>query len=98
MAANDARVSDLNRDETEQRHPFAEALEVSRPRVVETAEELDALPVDSVVIDFAGTPRTKRHGDSHMPAGWTHAGRDPISSALLADGRPMAVLYEPREG
>lgn len=60
-----------------------------------TAEELDALPVDSVVVDSVGTPRTKRYGDSVMGAGWTHAGRGPLSARELADGKPMLVVHTP---
>ncbi|OBK09035.1 hypothetical protein A5746_00940 [Mycolicibacterium conceptionense] len=63
--------------------------------VIETVEQLDALPLNTVVVDAAGIPRTSRHGDSHMPGGWTHAGRSPLSSHELADGRPMRVVYNP---
>ncbi len=75
---------------------FAIRSVVAGPRdVVMTAEELDALPIDTVVVDRAGIPRTKRRGDSSLPAGWTHAGRDPISSAMLADGHPLVIVYRP---
>lgn len=67
----------------------------SRPRTVNSAAELDALPVNSVVVDASDAPRTKRYGDSHMGAGWTNAGRSPLSSRELADGRPMRVLFTP---
>ena len=67
----------------------------SKPRTVNSAAELDALPVNSVVVDASDTPRTKRYGDSHMGAGWTNAGRSPLSSRELADGRPMRVLFTP---
>lgn len=60
-----------------------------------TADELDALPVDSVVVDIYGTPRMKRRADSVMGAGWTNAGRSPLSARELADGRPMHVVYVP---
>lgn len=69
----------------------------SKPRTVNSAAELDALPVNSVVVDASDTPRTKRYGDSHMGAGWTNAGRSPLSSRELADGRPMRVLFTPGE-
>ncbi|OYN80443.1 hypothetical protein [Mycolicibacterium sphagni] len=62
---------------------------------IRTVEELDALPLDSVVVDRAGIPRTKRGGDSHMPAGWTHAGRSPLRSHELADGRAMLLIWHP---
>ncbi|WP_165069690.1 hypothetical protein [Marisediminicola senii] len=65
-------------------------------RTVTTVEELDALPLDSVVVDFAGCPRTKRAGNSHMPGGWTHGGNSPLRSTELADGHPMRVIYEGR--
>ncbi|MDJ0405863.1 hypothetical protein QNA23_20385 [Rhodococcus erythropolis] len=69
----------------------------SKPLTVNSAAELDALPVNSVVVDASDTPRTKRYGDSHMGAGWTNAGRSPLSSRELADGRPMRVLFTPGE-
>ncbi|MCW2300715.1 hypothetical protein [Rhodococcus erythropolis] len=68
-----------------------------KPRTVNSATELDALPVNSVVVDASDTPRTKRYGDSHMGAGWTNAGRSPLSSRELADGRPMRVLFTPED-
>ena len=67
----------------------------SKPRTVNSTADLDALPVNSVVVDASDTPRTKRYGDSHMGAGWTNAGRSPLSSLELADGRPMRVLFTP---
>ncbi len=72
-----------------------EKIEALKPRTVNSATELDALPVNSVVVDASDTPRTKRYGDSHMGAGWTNAGRSPLSSRELADGRPMRVLFTP---
>lgn len=71
--------------------------ELERARGVEitTAAELDALPIDSVVVDVAGIQRAARHGDSHMAGGWTHAGRSPLKSRELADGRPMRVVWRP---
>lgn len=62
-------------------------------REVTTAAELDTLPVDTVVVDTSGVPRTKRYPDTHMGGGWTHAGRVPLSSQMLADGRPLTVVY-----
>ena len=75
---------------------LAMALEASQPRVVTTVEELDTLPLDAVVVDFAGCPRTKRGRDSYMPAGWTNAGKSPLRSTELANGHPMKVVYEGR--
>lgn len=66
------------------------------PRVT-TTEELDSLPLGSVVVDFAGTARTKRRGDSLMPGGWTAGGRLPLTSRELADGHQMTVVYAPEE-
>lgn len=66
-----------------------------KPRTVTTEAELDALPVNSVVVDTSGVPRTKRYGDSHMGAGWTHAGRGPLRSCELVDGQPMTVVFTP---
>jgi len=68
-----------------------------RCRKVLTAEELDALPFGSVVVDYAGVARTKRRRDSIMPGGWTSAGRTPISSKELADGHNMVVVWVPGE-
>lgn len=62
---------------------------------IATVEQLDALPLDTVVVDAVGIPRTKRHGNSHMSAGWTHAGNSPLKSNELADGRPMCVVSHP---
>lgn len=62
---------------------------------IETSEQLDALPLNAVVVDASAIPRTSRHGDSHMPGGWTHAGRSPLKSRELADGRPMFVAWHP---
>ena len=67
-----------------------------KPRTITTVEELDALPLDSVVVDRHGTPRTKRAGDSYMGAGWTHAGNSPLTSRELADGYLMHVAYNPK--
>ena len=64
-------------------------------RTVRTAAELDALPLDTVVVDAAGIPRTKRAGNSHMSGGWTHAGNSPLRSRELADGRAMWVVWHP---
>lgn len=69
-----------------------------RPRAgdqIETVEQLDALPVGSVVVDAVDTARMKRNADSYMGAGWTDAGRSPLWSNELADGRPMRVLHIP---
>jgi hypothetical protein len=63
-------------------------------RTVTTVDELNALPLDTVVVDYAGVPRTKRSGNSHMPGGWTHAGNSPLRATELADGHPMTVVYE----
>ena len=67
-----------------------------KPRVITTVAELTACNLDAVVVDFGGCPRTKRAGNSHMGGGWTHAGNSPLSSAELADGRPMTVVFEGR--
>lgn len=62
---------------------------------IRTVEQLDALPRDAVVVDAVGIPRTKRHGNSHMPGGWTHAGNSPLTSRELADGRDMWIAFHP---
>jgi hypothetical protein len=68
-------------------------LAAAHSTTVTTAEELNALPVGSVVVDASGTARMNRHGDSHMGGGWTHAGRHPLKSTELANGRPMTVVH-----
>jgi len=69
-------------------------LEHSTPNVyVTTVEELDALPVDSVVVDRHGTPSVKRRGASHMVAGWMNAARSPLTSRELADGYLLRVVH-----
>lgn len=67
---------------------------LTRPAIT-TVEELDALPLNTVVVDAVGIPRTKRHGNSHMSGGWTHAGNSPLTSRELADGRAMTVVWHP---
>lgn len=62
---------------------------------IRTRDELAALPLKTVVVDAVGIPRTKRHGNSHMPGGWTHAGNSPLTSTELADGRDMVVAWHP---
>lgn len=64
--------------------------------LVTTAEELDALPVDSVVVDRHDIPRTKRSDDTHADARWTNAGRYPLTSSELADGYYLRVVYNPK--
>lgn len=66
-------------------------------RVIVTADELDALGLGAAVLDIAGVVRTKRARDSHLGAGWTEAGRTPLSAIELADGKPMVVLYDPKD-
>ena len=65
------------------------------PVTVTTVEELDALPVGSVVVDRYGVVRTKRGGNTHMSRGWTAFGNHPIHTLMLADGQPMAVVWRP---
>ncbi|MFC8921719.1 hypothetical protein [Cellulosimicrobium sp. NPDC057127] len=72
----------------------AALVERGEPEVT-TAAELDALPADTVVVDRFGVPRTKRLADSCLPAGWTHAGRETLSSHQLADGQPLRVVFVP---
>lgn len=82
-------------DEAPQKHAEHVHAEWVAARTIETVEQLDALPLNSVVVDASGIPRTNRTGDSVMRGGWTNAGRIPISSRELADGRPMVVVYHP---
>jgi hypothetical protein len=60
----------------------------SKPRMITTAEELDALPDDSVVLDEMDGPLTKV-GD------WWHSPSDEMRShsAII----PATVLYTPKE-
>ncbi|WP_027503342.1 hypothetical protein [Rhodococcus sp. UNC363MFTsu5.1] len=62
---------------------------------ITTVEELDALPFGSAIVDVAGVVRTKERRHSRFPGGWASAGKDPCPTALLADGRPLTVLFQP---
>lgn len=57
--------------------------------------KLDAETVQGdVCIDDVGTTRQRRYGNTHMGAGWTQYGCDPLTTReLLEDGkRPVWVL------
>jgi hypothetical protein len=64
-----------------------------KPRTITTAEELDALPVGSVLLDVDGNTSRKFHG------GWRTTVVEPDGSAWLSDcmedaDMPATVLYE----
>lgn len=94
MAAALSALSGTN-DQQDEKHTVSRDVSSPAETEVTTAEELEALPFGSVVVDFAGTARTKRRSDSHMGYGWTAGGRHPISSGFLADGRTMKVIHRP---
>ncbi len=58
-----------------------------KPRTITTAEELDALPDDAVVLDDMDGPLTKM-GD------WWHSPADEMRSAQVI--LPTTVLWEPQ--
>lgn len=71
----------------------------SRPRVVETVEELDALPVGSVVLDKAGDVGKLICDYSNDPAGellWELAGYGATFGASDVD-LPATVIHLPEE-
>lgn len=82
--------------------PFVDALgDLLRPpvRVIQTPEELDALPVGTIVLDFFAAGCTRVHPDPVV--GWVRA-----TSALPSDRfghhqhppyLPAIVLHEPEE-
>lgn len=72
------------------------------PHFVVTAEELEALPFGTFTLDVYG--KVRGHvcgwpGASLIPSGWAQAGHahGPISSTMLADGKPLLVLWNPQE-
>lgn len=63
------------------------------PHIIYTAEELDALPSGSVVVDDRGVSRQKNHRDAIVdPLKWSDGGRAGLRSRDLADGWPMLVI------
>ena len=61
-----------------------------KPRIINSREELDGLPEESVVIDYEGDVRQKRGG---LWCGYETA---PLNSTRLARiAGPFTVLYEP---
>src|SRR5690606_21838849 len=63
----------------------------ARTRVVTTVDELDALPVGSVVLDRLLMPWHKRPGARWYATGWDGGVRSP------AIPLPARVLYDPEE-
>lgn len=73
-------------------------------RLIVTKEELDALPYRSAVLDTCGVLRTKVRivgigldgkPDGKIYGDWKDGTRSAIPSSLLADGRPLLVLWDP---
>jgi hypothetical protein len=60
----------------------------SKPRTITTAEELDALPDGSAVLDDDGDASTKHNGM------WHGYEMSPLASRWLATCGPFTVLYE----
>jgi hypothetical protein len=69
-----------------------EALEASKPRTIETVEELDALPAGSVILDPIGLSLQKI-----AFTGWNSSnGAKEIGADMLErEALPATVLYEP---
>jgi hypothetical protein len=62
----------------------------SKPRIINSREELDGLPEESVVIDYEGDVSQKRGGL------WCGYETTPLNSTRLARiAGPFTVLYEP---
>lgn len=75
-----------------------DALESSRPRVIDTAEELDALPSDSVVKASTGRVMHKQRANEYPWCGADDTAEMWTSIGLAAAFGHWRVLYEPREG
>jgi len=70
----------------------ADALEQSRPRVVETVEQLEVLPDDSVIRDVMNDVGVIHHGNVWYPE------TNPIELSKVAKHYlPATVLYTPEE-
>lgn len=65
-----------------------------KPRTITTAEELDALPWDSVVRTESGVVLEKWVGEDD--AEWRVSGHRPWTTAELAVNLPATVLWEPK--
>ncbi len=87
----DSPIGRVLRDECDLVQHLAPALEQSRPRVVETVEELDALPVLSVIREAHGYTLER------LSDGWFRAGVPggyPLGNKTML---PATVLYTPEE-
>ena len=66
-----------------------------KPRTITTAEELDALPAKSVILDRSGTPWVS-DGDPTQP--WASVCEDPYGGPIWEDSArialPATVLHE----
>jgi len=73
----------------------ASALKAAQPRTITTAEELDALPVESVVRSARGTifEKANFHGDPEFPFWLTPGVNHEYAGIALA--LPATVLHDP---
>lgn len=67
------------------------------PRFVVSEAEIDALPVFTVLLDVYGVVRSRQFTDEDDVARWAAVGRSAITSKMLADGKPLLVLWNPDE-
>jgi hypothetical protein len=69
-----------------------------KPRTITTAEELDALPVGSIVAMIGSEPDSPAVA-CRAVRGWQFLGDDPerryLSSSLMPSAEPITVLFEP---
>lgn len=104
--ARDARGNDYA-DEREQAEWFDivdDALDALSPRVVTTAEELDTLPVGSVVIDYTGDAHQSYadvRGGNRWLGVWDDRDRDDsrTGAEMVAKiGGTFTVVWAPQQG
>jgi len=67
------------------------------PRFVITESEIDSLPARSAVLDVYGIVRGRRAYNGVGGETWQAPGKSAISSKMLADGKPLLVLWNPEE-
>jgi hypothetical protein len=72
---------------------FAAAKVLTAPETVTTAEELDALPYGSAILDVYGAVRVKGRAHSNFSGGWAMVGKDSCPMHLLVNGKPFTVLH-----
>ena len=74
---------------------FVLAAGYSKPRTITTAEELDALPVETIVRTHGGVPLELWEGDEGKRE-WRVSGHRPWTDYELAKNLPASVIWEPQ--